>query len=172
MSSIGASFWICGVSWKKESSSTSHNYLIMTYKTSIILNSKSTVLDMNCSRKLKCMYLIFHASMLTRKFRQCLCSNMNVHVNMWWTLKSSLRRWVMYLYVRVFFNQLKSNIFTSASHMGHVGIPLPVSLGRVGVRPRRSGMGHPGSGHHADRLTLRIKKLLLRSSYNISPFPK
>lgn len=42
--------------------------------------------------------------------------------------------------------------------MGHVGIPLPVSLGRVGVGPRRSGMGHPGSGHDADGLTLKLKK--------------
>lgn len=67
---------------------------------------------------------------------------------------------VMYLYVRVFLNQLKSNILTSASHMGHVGIPLPVSLGRVGVGPRRSGMGHPGSGHDADGLALKLKKII------------
>lgn len=65
----------------------------------------------------------------------------------------------MYLYVRVFLDQLKSNIFTSASHMGHFGIPFPVSLCRVGVRSCRSGMGHSGSGHDADGLSLKKSKM-------------
>lgn len=72
VSSIGVLFWICGVSWKKEFFFIFYDYLVMMYKMSIILNLKLIVFDMNCLRKLKCMYLIFYF---------CLCSNMNVYVN-------------------------------------------------------------------------------------------
>lgn len=55
--------------------------------------------------------------------------------------------------------------------MGHFGTPFPVSLCRVGVRSCRSGMGHSGSGHDADGLSLKkvkwiiIHNFLLHISY-------
>lgn len=61
----------------------------------------------------------------------------------------------MYLYVWVFFNQLKSNIFIFVSYMGYVGIFFLVFFGCVGVGFCWSGMGYFGSGYDVDGFILK-----------------